>query len=265
MVEVKFKKGDKVTVMGDGGDSGHTFPAGTEVEIIRINTDDLEPFYDCCEKPTGDCWWVYEQDLELIVNKETKEAMKAMKDAVLTVAKGLAKANGKVTTLEIKTELRRDYPYYYWTQDVVSTYMSQLAGDGLFNFTDNGTFRTYTLLGSPVAAPMYTAGTTYTGTPASAKSVGILSGKVPVKATVPAKKRGRPRKTIPAIISQTDALGKCNYSQFESVTVTKKDGSIVNYPLAAIRAQKKSPYAYASRYRGRINSVTVGGITYFTS
>lgn len=221
---------------------------------------------DVCDD-NGNCLRVSKKSLtKTYIDQNTDFIMKAMKDAVLTVAKQLAKANNTVTTLEIKTELRRDYPYYYWTQDVVSNYMSQLAGDGVFTYTDNGTYRTYRLASS-VSAPsvVKSFGSIHSGTPATAvanKSVGILSGKVSSKiATPPVKrKRGRPAKST-THISIANVLVKSVDPNFEEVTITRRTGP-TTYTLLDIKGQKKSPLSYIKRSMDNVTSIKVNGVTY---
>ena len=187
--------------------------------------------------------------------------MKAMKDAVSTVAKSLLKANNTVTTLEIKAELRRDYPYYFWTQQVVSDYMSQLAGDGVFDYTDNGTYRTYFLAGKPTNQPL--------AQPKSAirKSVHVSlpSGIAKVSGTVssqPAKKRGRPRKIATTFskssLNQAQALGFAALNTFEKAEF--KNGRVIS--LNEIRRQKKSAVGYLQSKIHNVAKITVAGITY---
>ena len=95
---------------------------------------------DVCDSE-GNCISVNPNQVTL---KQTN--MKAMKNAVLGTAKDLLKANNTVTTLEIKQQLRKDYPYFYWDQSTVSKFMDGFAGDGIFSYTDNGTYRTYSLV-----------------------------------------------------------------------------------------------------------------------
>ena len=103
---------------------------------------------DICDSD-GNCISVNPNQVTL---KQT--TMKAMKDAVLGTAKDLLRANNTVTTLEIKGQLRKDYPYYYWDQSTVSKYMNGFAGDGIFSYTDNGTYRTYSLVNVTKKAPV---------------------------------------------------------------------------------------------------------------
>lgn len=233
MAEVKFKVGDKCIITGNL--MPHRFQIGDEVEIFRGITSLI---WDVCNKKTGDCDWVSAIDLQLqLQNKhKNKKAMKAMKDAVLATAKSLAKANNTVTTLEIKNELRRDYPYYFWTQDIVSNFMDQLAGDGLFNYTDNGTYRTYSLIGAP---------------------------KVNAKAKTVATKTVVSKKVLPKskTISQGAAIAYASNPAFQDVTLKRKSG-LVAYSVSIIRNQKKSPQSFVKNNVGNVTAITVANKTY---
>ena len=57
------------------------------------------------------------------------------KEKVLAIAKELCKANNTVTTLEIKNELYKRYPYNKWNQKEVSNTMNDLYQEGKFTFT----------------------------------------------------------------------------------------------------------------------------------
>lgn len=189
--------------------------------------------------------------------KQTDEfIMKAMKDAVLAVAKKLAKGNNTVTTLEIKTELRRDYPYYFWTQQVVSDYMSQFAGDGIFTYTDNGTFRTYSVASRVQVAQTAGPVSKQLNQPSSMALVAAAVGKA-------LRKRGRPRKNQNTTFVQTTINRQLAYSyagdpKFESFDF---GGKIIT--RAHIRAQKKSPLGYLSKTKlNKLDAITVNGLTY---
>lgn len=184
--------------------------------------------------------------------KLTKEhIMKAMRDAVLTVAKRLAKANNTVTTLEIKTELRRDYPYYFWDQNTVSSYMSQFATDSIFTYKDNGSYRVYSL--STPAQVAQTAG------PVSKQmSKSTIGGAVLGNTATP--RRGRPRKnSLLTVIDHAFAFKMAGYKDFESVTFNT--GIVVD--RAGIRAQKKSPQGYLTPTKlQKVVKITVSGTTF---
>lgn len=127
-------------------------------------------------------------------------------EKILSVAKKLCKANNTVTTLEIKTELRKRYPNSRWEQSKVSSVMNDAYTAGKFTYTDNGTFRTYSLAGK---------GTT--STPVAQVSTPTVTGKVKkVKAPMTTQK-----------ISRTKALELIQNSngKFFTVTFIKKDGT----------------------------------------
>lgn len=167
--------------------------------------------------------------------------MKAMKDAVLKVAQDLAKAKNTVTTLEIKVELRRDYPYYFWDQKVVSLYMDQLAGDGVFTYTDNGTYRTYSLVGiKPVSVPV----TKSLNTIIITKSVSSLAGGV-----VKVQKTRIDHHQLLKLVANQKFVG-----------LTLANGTVVS--RQDIKRQKKSPLGYASPKLGKIKSIVVGTTQY---
>jgi hypothetical protein len=81
-----------------------------------------------------------------------KEVKELMRDAVKNTAIKMLKPSNKVTTLELKLQLRKDYPSFYWKQETVSQIMNSLSNENVFNFTDNGTFRTYSLVKSVKSA-----------------------------------------------------------------------------------------------------------------
>ena len=229
--------------VNDEGITSHPF------RVFRIlSNGDL----DVCDD-NGNCITISEKSF--LINPKTKETMKAMKDAVLTVAKQLAKANNTVTTLEIKTELRRDYPYYYWTQQVVSDYMAQFAGDGIFTFTDNGIHRIYSLAtpahvvatAGPVSATIIKSGSTGT-----LSGISKVAGKSPSKAVaVASRKKSR-------TIDKGRAFTLAGDAGFESMVI---NGALVT--RSAIRAQKKSPSGYLTNAKlNKMSEITISGKTY---
>ena len=130
---------DKLEIIGNW--TNHPFQLGEIVTVFRVFPNYR---YDVCNS-TGDCWTVELREL-LKVNNQT---MKLMKQAVLDTANKLCKANNTVTTLEIKTELRKTHPYFHWIQNSrngligVSEYMDELYQEGHFTYTDNGQYRVY--------------------------------------------------------------------------------------------------------------------------
>ena len=70
------------------------------------------------------------------------------KDQVKAAAEKLAAANGTITTLEVKTELRLQN--FFATQAFVSQVMDELCSENSWNYHYNGTYREYTDI-TPVA------------------------------------------------------------------------------------------------------------------
>lgn len=212
----KFNVGDILTISGFGtGGLVHYFPLGIDVEVIRVIKSGGGNIYDVCSKPSGDCYLVSEGDLILKETKVKNTFMKQMKDAVLDTAKKLLKANNTVTTLEIKVDLRKNHSHFYWTQDTVSKYMDELANEGNFTYSDNGTFRVYSYtksVSTGVAGTTHVSGTIGTTTPVAV-----------AKTTTKTKQN----MATTATISRTKALDlmKNNKGHFFTATFMKKDGS----------------------------------------
>lgn len=222
------------------------FNVGDEVvlvepfKVFRILTDGR---LDICDSE-GNCISVEPNHVKI---KQTD--MKAMKDAVLKVATDLATAKNTVTTLEIKVELRRDYPYFFWTQDVVSKFMDQLAGDGVFTYTDNGTYRIYSLT---------------TATPSGRVPAGFAA-PLSKSLTTTVKASSANRAVAPSTykvqkskITWNKVLQLAGNPQF--VAVTLANGTTITKDN--IKAQKKSPLGYISPKQGRIKNINVGNTQY---
>lgn len=217
---------------------------------VQVFRDYGNGWMDVCDDD-GNCLRVSKKNLNKPFSEHynKEQLMKQMKDAVLTVAKGLLKANNTVTTLEIKLELRRDYGYYFWTQKVVSDYMDQFAGDGIFTYIDNGTYRIYSL-----ASPAFKAATAGPVSSSLAGSTKVI-GKV---------KRGRPRKIITTTSAYVPITKKTAYQLatgdkgFESITI---DGVVVTRLM--IRTQKKSVIGYLTPSKlNKVSEIKVSGTTY---
>ena len=214
--EVKFNKGDLVVISANN--NGHKFPIGTECKIYRVLILHGNVVYDVCHYPSGDCWTVSENEITLVT--QTQTSMTQTQKAVLDTANALLKANNTVTTLEVKTKLRKDFPEYYWTQVIVSNIMNDLSNDGHFNWTDNGTYRIYSSTSTKVyptvnkvALPKATKTKTVTKALGKAKAIKT----VPVALPMP--------KTAESRISRKKALElmQNNKGRFFTATFIKKD------------------------------------------
>lgn len=153
---------DNVEVFGKNI-SGHPFKKGEKLIVYRVLPRNT---FDVCSPKSGDCWTV--SILEIVLSDKNTTNMKLMKQAVKDTANRLCQANNTVTTLEIKTELRKTHPYFHWIQNSrngltgVSEYMDELQQEGHFTYTDNGQYRIYsavTTTKSPKARTPKHAGT----------------------------------------------------------------------------------------------------------
>jgi hypothetical protein len=209
----KFKKGDKVVITGNT--SGHGFNIGDTVEICSLG---LGSNYNARNAKAS--WYVNVVDCKLansvtpktqpMANTNTTSTVKAL---VLGCAQSLMRANNTCTTLEIKLELRKTQPAYFWTQQIVSNIMDEFATAKVFTYSDNGTFRTYSDPSRPV--------TKVAKTTRASKTTKIAT-KV-AKSSSPAKKF-----TATGTLSRTAALKliRNNKGHFFTVVFTKKeDGS----------------------------------------
>jgi ribosomal protein S17 len=245
---MKFKVGDRVKITDTSeywfdGDSAN--PKNVEGSIDYINNSDYS-------LPIGVKWDnnthndYDEIDLEL-VNIQTNTKMttnQLMKDAALAVANKLLKANNTVTTLEIKVELRKTDPEFFWDQATVSNLMDEFAQEGKFTYTDNGTYRIYSSPLGSVAASQTAVGivnpptnTTSTGT---ATVITVPGGVTGSKGTSGYSKPKTSKKTI----TRSKALDLVQNSKghFFKVIFTKtKDGSERTMNCQYVKGQTVSP------------------------
>jgi hypothetical protein len=144
---MKFKIGDTVQIAA--GSEYHTpdddsNPIDTDGVITQIQVWDLGI------SVRWDNGWdnsYNEEDLEFSTTQTTNmSTQKTMKTAVRNTADNLLTANNTVTTLEIKNQLRKTQPNFYWSQATVSALMDELQKEGVYTYTDNGTFRVYSAL-----------------------------------------------------------------------------------------------------------------------
>jgi hypothetical protein len=213
------------------------------IRAFRVFRELGDGQYDICDAH-GNCLTIRENEIYLL-NKTT--TMKAMKQAVLTTAKTLLKANNTVTTLEIKTELRRDYPYYYWDQSTVSNYMIQLSGDGLFDYVDNGTFRIYSLPKKKTVTTRVDPSTIQT---TNSKRVGSIS-----VGTTPALSIGKqPRNKT---VGRSNLLSYVTKNQPIITGVILVSGR--NMSIQEIKNQKKSVSGYIKDRISNLKGIEVNG------
>jgi Asp-tRNA(Asn)/Glu-tRNA(Gln) amidotransferase C subunit len=200
--------GDKVKIVAQ---IGHVYKIGEFVEICGFMGDYIIVIGK--SKYTS----------KKIKNLLTKNQIKVMKQSVtvtdvMNTANQLCVANNTATTLEIKNKLRKDFPNKSCTQQFVSDTMRTYANNGLFTFTDNGSYRTYSRIWS---------GTT------SNKSITLTNNKTVKPMT---SKR----------ISRSSALNMIENSkgQFFTVEFTKQDGTLRKLNGQYVKDQKKSNLGY---------------------
>lgn len=154
--------------------------------------------------------------------------MKQMKQAVLDTAKKLMTPNNRTTTLELKLQLRKDYPNFYWNQDKVSKLMDEFATKGNFTYTDNGTYRTYSDPTIKIAKVRTKRAKTVTPLVFVAKVTKKAVVKKAVKKATKAAviKVKNPMHNVPSI-SRTKALSlmQNNKGHFFTAVFVKKDGT----------------------------------------
>jgi len=81
------------------------------------------------------------------MNNKTQSTLDRNKNIIIEeTAKYLIDKNGSTTTLEVKNYLRIVFPKNTWTQEMVSNALiSWQQGDSSVSFTDNGTYRVYSI------------------------------------------------------------------------------------------------------------------------
>jgi hypothetical protein len=80
----------------------------------------------------------------LLLNPTDLATIQFMKDLVLQSAKKLLYPNNQVTNLEIKVDLITTHKHFRWVQDFIHQTMIEYSDyQGLFTYTFNGTYRTY--------------------------------------------------------------------------------------------------------------------------
>lgn len=145
-----------------------------------------------------------------LFNNKKQKVMNSLTSQQITLVENTAKkllhANNTVTTLEIKNQLRKDHPNHAWYQNDISDVMDYFYQQGIFDYNDNGTYRTYF---DPQTATLSTSPTV--------SAIKAVPSTTSTTVTTP--------KTTS--ISKTKALEliKETGSKFYGVTFTKKDGT----------------------------------------
>lgn len=186
-----------------------------------------------------------------------------MKTAVEKVANDLDNKNNRITTLELKNELRNQFPAVLWNQyttngvNGVSDLFHELVGEGKFvSVGDNGTYQTYRSKNVQKATvalgeALNKASKKGTGTTAQViSSLNPLTKKNPTTTTGILSVSGSPitgAGKIPSNkISRTKALDlmKNNKGHFFTVQFIKQDGSLRTLNGQYVKGQNPSPLGF---------------------
>lgn len=248
---MKLKIGDTVEIATTSEYYGLTKdnPADTLGTITKIGDGDLDILV---KWDNGTQNGYNEQDLTTDTTKTIhKMATKnIMKNAVKTTADTLLTANNTVTTLEIKNELRKKEPNFYWSQATISNIMSELEKEGAFTYVDNGTFRVYSdpAVKKPTARVKTVAPTTATTAPTGKGLVKGSAKALAAGAKAAATRAANAGKTGIAStrISRTKALQlmKNNKGHFFTAVFTKQDGSERTINAQYLKDQASSDLGY---------------------
>ena len=197
------------------------------------------------------------ENMKRFKRKSKATNMTQMKKAVVTTAKALLVANNTVTTLEIKTKLRKDFAHFHWNQQTVSNMMDELAKKGTFTYTDNGTFRIYSDPKQPkraagkgvvvtaptVVAPAVTIPVAKVKkTPVTKK---VVKGGVVKTKTTKTKVVKNPLHNVKAISkSAAEALLLAAHGKFGSAEFVKRNSTLRKMNFKVLPGQTSSSLGY---------------------
>lgn len=239
---MRIKVGDFVEVTG--GNNHHNFPIGSIVEVKFVGSTGIK-----CAGTIG-----RQLKEQIILNGNFMKKNRVSTADILAVARKLAIANNTVTTLEIKAELRKKFKV---NQQEVSDAMNDAYLNGEFIFTDNGTYRIYSLANSPIPTKKVNKTVVSTGRRGLVKgsAVALAAGKK-AAATRAARKNGVAvanvvKKTSTSktkYISRTKALELMANSKgsFFTVEFVEKDGSARTLNGSFAKNQKQAHLGYVS-------------------
>ncbi len=261
---MSIKVGD-IVVISDA--TYHSFADGTEGIVNAVG---LQDSYYMVENKKGVIQTILPGQIKL--KTQTKVMKPVTNSEILLAANQLATANNTFTTLEVKTALRRGG--FKVTQNQVSIALADAATAGTYTYSDNGTYRVYSLTNPTVAVAK----------PASGKR-GLTKGSATALAAgakaalTRAKNKGAKTGTATPsnTISKSKALDMMKNSKGKFFTVEfikKEDGSLrkMNCQFVSL-----SPLGYvlvkeASKLKTKVNanrnvnlqtlqSITMNGVT----
>lgn len=144
----KYKLGEDVKLTSNKGTGALPLDA---ICIVKGRYFDFQniPYYRLEYK--GHAWYyAYESQLNIYTEQQIAMTAKQLKrTAVIETARRLLTANNTVTTLEMKAELRIQYPDFYWSQADVSQWMDSLASENKYSYTSTGNYRIYSFYKAP--------------------------------------------------------------------------------------------------------------------
>lgn len=169
-----------------------------------------------------------------------------MKTAVETVANQLDSKLGRITTLELKNELRNQYPAVLWNQyttngvDGVSDLFHELVAEGRFtSVADNGTYQTYRS-NKRLNSLTQSLGKALN---VSSKATNNTANSAKVNAT-PTKAVSKSAKTPKLSRTKAHDMMKNNKGHFFTAVYTKKDGTTRTINCQYVKDQTPSLLGY---------------------
>lgn len=162
------------------------------------------------------------------------------RQAIHDAANALCNAQNQFTNLELKNELRKNFPNEIWNQMDISVEMMDLAdGGGYFDYTHNGSYRTYfatpSLQGSQIQTNSNPSMTAQLIAKAQATITQAIVKQPKIKVPVATKRIGR-NKAL-EIIQNTNG-------KFFSVKFAKKNGDERLMGVQYVKGTKADPLGY---------------------
>lgn len=166
------------------------------------------------------------------------------RQAIHDTANALCNAQNQFTNLELKNELRKNFPNEVWNQMDISVEMMDLAdGGGYFDYTHNGSYRTYfatpSLQGSQAQTNSNPSMTQQLIAKAQSQPTSIpnVTNVKPVKVKTPVATKRIGRNKALDIIQNTNG-------KFFSVKFAKKNGDERLMGVQYVKGTKPDPLGY---------------------
>lgn len=180
---------------------------------------------------------LWDNDIDNDYNKSDLD--KVNLDEIWEIIENLSKIDSPITSLDVKRQLRINYPKQNWVQEFVSSVMDRFYKEGKLSIIDdNGTYRTYCIAKSVPAQPKMTV-VKFVSAPikisrmAAIKLMEENKGKI-FSAVFVTKSKGETRRTCRFL--NTTPLG---YIRVTDMAKTKKEGSsIINLNIQTLSELK---------------------------